>query len=232
MVFLMVVIFGLLSEFGILPGMKFGFFQELILLMTGMSLPIFSWLGVRPDYGFWIPVFCAVWFLLELSRRELKGSLLRSASGIFALVLFAYVPTLAFDLNRASPYLALLPLIFVWTADTAAYFAGKTIGGPKMSPMLSPNKTWAGFAGEIIGGIAVCIIFKLIQPDLFGWDILIFGFAAGLIAVLGDLFESKVKRDLCIKDSSAAIPGHGGFWDRFDSWLFVQLWAWIYFIGH
>jgi len=230
LLFEILVVFGLLAEFGTLPSIRFNFIQEAFLIAFGLLTPILLWLEIpiRNETG--ILLFSAVWFLLELTRKDLDSSLERASLGVFAFVLFSWVPTLAYDLNRLGPLFAVLPIALVWTSDTIAYFAGKIFKGPKMTPVLSPHKTWAGFIGEIVGAASVGIVFKLIWPKVFSWDILIFAIPAGLLAVLGDLFESKVKREMKLKDTSPAIPGHGGVWDRFDSWLFVQLWAWFFYM--
>jgi len=229
LVLLLAIVFGLLAEFGALPSVKFNALQEGFLVGSGMLMLFFFWIDFPVSQLSCLIVFSAVWFLLELLRRPMEGSLERSAFGPFAIVLFSIVPSLAIELNRANPLYAVLPIALVWCGDTVAYFAGNVLKGPKMTPVLSPNKTWAGFFGEIIGAALIAVVFRLIWPHIFDWGILLFAIPAGIIAVLGDLFESKVKRELNIKDSSMAIPGHGGIWDRFDSWLFVQLWAWVYF---
>jgi len=109
----------------------------------------------------------------------------------------------------------------VWAMDVGGYFAGKGIGGPKLAPKLSPKKTWAGLIGGMVlaagVSIAISIIFDLGDP-------LLMPFAGALIAVvaqLGDLYESAVKRSLNAKDSGNLIPGHGGILDRVDGLVFA-----------
>jgi len=221
------IVFALASEFTTIPSISTNPLQEILLVAGAMVLVVFRYANLPIDAFSFVILFSAAWFLLELLRRPMEGSLRRAMVGPFVLIFFALIPSLAFDLKSIHGLYAILPLMTVWMGDTMAYAFGKSIGGPKMTPVLSPNKTWAGFSGEIIGTTAVGVAFKLIWPQVFGWEILIFSIPAGIFAVLGDLFESKVKREMSIKDSSDAIPGHGGFWDRFDSWLFVQFWAWV-----
>ncbi len=220
------IVFGLSAEFTTISQITTNPWQEILLVVGAMVLVVVRYANLPLDAFSFVILFSAAWFLLELLRRPMEGSLRRAMVGPFVLIFFALIPSLAFDLKSIHGLYAILPLMTVWMGDTMAYAFGKTIGGPKMTPVLSPNKTWAGFAGEIIGTTAVGVAFKLIWPQIFGWEILLFSIPAGILAVLGDLFESKVKREMSIKDSSDAIPGHGGFWDRFDSWLFVQFWAW------
>jgi phosphatidate cytidylyltransferase len=106
-----------------------------------------------------------------------------------------------------------------WSTDIFAYFAGRAIGGPKLAPRISPNKTWAGLLGGMIGasffGWAVAWYFALGTPFLW------LGATMGLVAQLGDLYESWEKRRAGIKDSGSIIPGHGGVLDRLDGLLAV-----------
>ena len=112
-------------------------------------------------------------------------------------------------------------MVVTWATDIFAYFAGRSIGGPKLAPRISPNKTWAGLIGGMAGaalvGAAAAWLFGLGEP--FVW----LGAPMGLIAQLGDLYESRVKRRLGVKDSGALLPGHGGVLDRLDGLLPVIL---------
>lgn len=107
-------------------------------------------------------------------------------------------------------------LFVVWGADTLAYFAGRTIGGPKLLPAISPHKTWAGLAGAVVGGILCSALFASVT----GLESVLWLCGVGaLMAVVeqaGDFFESALKRKAGVKDSSALIPGHGGMLDRVD----------------
>jgi phosphatidate cytidylyltransferase len=111
-------------------------------------------------------------------------------------------------------------MISVWAADTLAYFAGRTIGGPKLAPVLSPKKTWAGLGGAIAGSAAASAIFALAAGLPVGW---LAAIAAPLAIVEqgGDLFKSALKRFYGVKDSGTLIPGHGGVIDRVDGLLAV-----------
>jgi phosphatidate cytidylyltransferase len=113
-------------------------------------------------------------------------------------------------------------LIFslIWLGDTFAYITGKLIGGPKLAPSISPNKTWAGFlGGSIIPVVLSPYIASLLKTSIPMWVALIIVVSGHI----GDLFESFVKRKLDIKDSGHIIPGHGGIFDRLDSLLFVGI---------
>ena len=113
-----------------------------------------------------------------------------------------------------------IALIGTWASDTFAYFAGSTLGAHKLCPSVSPNKTWEGFAGGLVGTI---ISVMLVGGYFFGYglpEMALLGLCIALVATLGDLVESVIKRYTGIKDSGNIIPGHGGVLDRFDSVMF------------
>ncbi len=105
----------------------------------------------------------------------------------------------------------------VWSSDTAAYAAGRSIGGPKLWPRVSPNKTWAGLIGALAAGAAAAAVFAVLEPDAAPLRLVLLGAALALVAQAGDLAESALKRLFNLKDASDLIPGHGGFMDRMDS---------------
>jgi phosphatidate cytidylyltransferase len=110
----------------------------------------------------------------------------------------------------------------VWGTDIMAYFGGRSIGGPKLWPRVSPSKTWSGFivgvtCGALLGGAAVAL--TLGGPNVSLGMIFLLGLMGGVIAQGGDLMESSVKRHFGVKDSSQLIPGHGGFMDRLDGFI-------------
>jgi phosphatidate cytidylyltransferase len=115
--------------------------------------------------------------------------------------------------------------------DVAAFFTGTFIGRTKMTPLLSPKKTWEGFAGGMIGGALVAVIVSLCAPIFrHGWiEAIAFGLVMGVAGVLGDLAESLIKRDCQTKDASKQIPGFGGLLDVIDSVLFAAPIAFVWF---
>jgi phosphatidate cytidylyltransferase len=108
--------------------------------------------------------------------------------------------------------------VIVWTTDSGALICGNLIGGPRLAPVLSPSKTWAGtIGGSVIAAFAFALLISLLNGSVAG--ALVFGFVISLIAHGGDLFESFIKRRFGVKNSGAIIPGHGGVLDRMDSTL-------------
>jgi phosphatidate cytidylyltransferase len=122
-------------------------------------------------------------------------------------------------LGLPNGHLVLLCLAGIIAAcDVAAYFVGRRFGGPKLAPLISPNKTRSGAVGGILGAILAALIMVSWLPVSVP-EILIGGFILAVLSQIGDLLESALKRDLGVKDSGTIIPGHGGFLDRFDGYL-------------
>jgi phosphatidate cytidylyltransferase len=115
----------------------------------------------------------------------------------------------------------LFMLAGTWASDTAAYFVGKKIGKRKLAPRLSPGKTVEGALGGITGSIMGSFLIYLFFPVCPPVMVLVLGLTVGIFGLLGDLFESSLKRTAGIKDTGFVIPGHGGVLDRFDSMIFT-----------
>lgn len=113
-----------------------------------------------------------------------------------------------------------LLLVIVWTADIAAFFGGRAIGGPKLAPAISPNKTWAGAFSGVLGAmvVAAAMASAYLPSGIGRWTLNIATVGGGLavLSVLGDLLESGLKRRAGVKDSGTLLPGHGGVMDRLD----------------
>jgi phosphatidate cytidylyltransferase len=117
-----------------------------------------------------------------------------------------------------------LVLPAVWLADSFAYFVGVRFGRHRMSPRLSPKKSWEGFWGGaffgILGAVGLSFLFaSLGGPQIPWWKAALLGVVLSTLPTLGDLGESMFKRMAGLKDSGNIMPGHGGFFDRIDSWL-------------
>lgn len=175
-------------------------------------------LGVPALGAVVILVAMGVVALVELGRRPVISALGVAYVGLPAVALLW--------LRGDEPFGAgavLLLLLVVWTSDTAAFAAGRSLGGPKLWPRVSPNKTWSGLAGALVGSALAGALFALVSglgtpACLAGKGVLL-----GLVAQLGDLAESSLKRGFGVKDTSALIPGHGGFMDRADGMVAATL---------
>ncbi|HET7450008.1 MAG TPA: phosphatidate cytidylyltransferase [Gaiellaceae bacterium] len=128
---------------------------------------------------------------------------------------------------RAGAAVVGLPVLLTWASDTGAYFVGRALGKRKLIPSVSPGKTVAGAVGALVVTAVVCVLYSryVLRPAaqlaFSPWGAVLFGLAISVVAQVGDLVESLLKREAGVKDSSHVIPGHGGVLDRFDSLLFV-----------
>ncbi|WP_133499716.1 phosphatidate cytidylyltransferase [Cognatilysobacter terrigena] len=171
-----------------------------------------------------------IWWALALlwlgrfefgSNHESWARALKLAAGTFAVVPAWCALTWLHADGPKGDWWLLTSLATVWAADTGAYFAGRYLGRHKLAPRISPNKTIEGLAGGVVVGTIVAVLFSLIAgattQDL--WKVAIVGAASVLVSVIGDLFESLIKRHAGKKDSGTLIPGHGGVLDRIDAVL-------------
>lgn len=144
----------------------------------------------------------------------------RAAGG----VLYVALPVLAMVWLRNGPAGGLFHMLWllfvVWATDICAYFAGRSIGGPKLAPRISPGKTWAGLGGGMLGAALVGGAGTALTGAGF-WRGAVLAMCLAVVAQLGDLFESRLKRLAEVKDSGHLIPGHGGLLDRVDGLAFA-----------
>lgn len=192
------------------PLVGFGALAINLWLMPELLLPSAQFSGDAAQgawFGFAIAAVLGALLGVASRSARLAGGYLYIAVPSFALLL----------LNWVSWELVFWAMVVTWATDIFAYFAGRAIGGAKLAPKISPNKTWAGLFGGMAGaavlGWAVALIFELPAPFLY------VGAAMGLLAQAGDLYESWVKRRAGVKDSGTILPGHGGVLDRLDGLL-------------
>lgn len=136
-------------------------------------------------------------------------------------VMLIFLAANPYDQNTGAPLLLLSFFAILWVNDTFAYLTGKIIGRHLIFKRISPKKTWEGTAGGFIFSMAAGFIFFLIDDNLLLWHWLSLAGIIVISGIFGDFAESMIKRSLNIKDSGNALPGHGGFLDRFDSLLFA-----------
>lgn len=176
-------------------------------------------------------LFALVWAALSLLclhewltivRGKPQAALWGLGGVVYVAALYYSVLTLRQDALYGLESILFLFAV-VWGADVGAYFAGRAIGGPKLAPRISPKKTWAGFAGGLVtaalGGLAVLWLAKVAPGPR---HVVLAGVLA-VASVAGDLFESGFKRHFDVKDSGSLIPGHGGFLDRLDGFVFAAV---------
>jgi phosphatidate cytidylyltransferase len=190
-------------------------------------------------YPFLFTAGIAVSLIVLLTRKQKQGAFTDWA-WIFAGILYvgwllSYLVALrGLDDGRSWVFLAIFA-----TFGSAAYFVGRTMGKNKLAPVVSPNKTWEGAAGGLIGGIIVSLFFLLPTPVRLTafvnwWQIVILGLMISVFGQLGDLVESLLKRNTGVKDSGNLFPGHGGILDRMDSIVFavVVVYYWVVWSIH
>ena len=196
------------------------------LACTLLFAVVAAWL--QPLRGVAVPllviwgVAAAFWLLgVPLLLQRGLGAAARVSLAVVGVVVL--VPA-ALAMASLSPAMLLAMLGLVWIADTFAYLVGRAVGRSKLAPMISPGKTWEGVAGAVLGSLVYAIIVALTWPELGRrvvgavWSVyLVSVMALCAASVLGDLFESAVKRRAGVKDSGALLPGHGGVLDRIDS---------------
>jgi phosphatidate cytidylyltransferase len=163
-------------------------------------------------------------FLEHVGVRNLDSGVLASFPGKllggFLVLLPAWLVPLTLRELPDGRWLTLFLMLYVWGADTGAYFAGHRFGKHKLAPRVSPGKTWEGVAGGLATVLLVALLagvykFGFAAAALALWVAL--SLVTGLVSVLGDLFESRLKRIAGVKDSGTLIPGHGGVLDRIDA---------------
>lgn len=167
--------------------------------------------------------------MLWLLRRGVSGYVQNATASVFTLI---YIPFLgsfvALLLAEDEGVKAILTFVIVTAAsDTGGYAAGVLFGKHPMAPVISPKKSWEGFAGSAIAcvGLGYLLVVHLLEGEW--WVGVVLGLITVVMATLGDLCESVMKRDLGIKDMSQIIPGHGGLMDRLDSLLATAAPIWL-----
>ena len=184
-----------------------------------------------PEYAH--PVFAAVILLamavhLIAYERGRDQSALDFAITVGGIVYIGWIGSYLLDLRKLPEggWWFMLVMFCVLAADSGAYSIGRAYGKHKLAPRLSPKKSWEGYAASVFtGGHTGALyvwIFQTFGNHIHGitiWQGVLLGLLLGALAPLGDLGESMIKRQSGIKDSSDIIPGHGGFFDRIDSWL-------------
>jgi phosphatidate cytidylyltransferase len=210
----------------------------------------FAFLAFKGDFSRSTPLFAlcaAIWVIrlgpsLAIGLPALDGVANRFLNGIYGVAVLGCFIAIA-ALFRHSPVYLLSSMAIVWVADIGAYFSGKAFGRRKLAPSISPGKSWEGAIGGwaavlILAGLST--LFPFLQ-DTFPVRVFVAWGPLGLVAVMtllviasvvGDLFESQLKRRAGVKDSSSLLPGHGGVLDRIDALipvlpLAVLLDAWL-----
>lgn len=190
-----------------------------------------------------VTLVCAgvLWEWLRIARAGTRHPAARGLWNAGGIVYIALAGLTLIELRSADAGLHLVLTVVgaVIATDIGAYFAGRTFGGPKIAPRISPSKTWSGLFGGMLGAAAVMAgltLYAARVPGLDGiermaWIPALYGAMLAVVAQAGDFFESWMKRRAGVKDSSHLIPGHGGLFDRVDGLLSVSFVLGIIYIA-
>jgi phosphatidate cytidylyltransferase len=214
---------------GVRPSRMLGYAAAL-----GVSLHVF--LG-GPALTLMLTIILVLIMIRELFRSEVDKALSNIATTVLGIMYVGWLGSHFVMLRELDDQfgsrIVFFGLLVIWACDTVAYIVGILFGRRKLVPHISPNKTWAGAIGGVVGGTlagwASAVSFLPLVTPLSG---ALLGLACAVIGQLGDLVESLLKRDAGIKDSAQLIPGHGGILDRVDSLLFSMplLFYWFRFM--
>ncbi len=211
---------------------KYGYISTLVL---SLSLAILiQALNLNFPVLAFVCIYIYVLSSLLIIRKEYASiySLFISGGILYIIIPIYCIIQITVLSGEYNPKILFWMLILIWVNDIGAYFIGSAIGRHKLSPSISPNKTWEG----TIGGIVICAVVGFYSADLIlitPLQGIIMGTIVGITATLGDLYESMLKRKAEVKDSGNLLPGHGGLLDRLDSLLFVApvvLLLWKYWL--
>lgn len=186
----------------------------------GMSWDIFFSGGDNIPFILFVTMMLT--FLVGLSHKDRSTLFMNTSLSLLGVLLIGFCIScilLIRQLPRGADLVVLLFLL-IWVCDTAAYFVGKNLGRHKLWPQISPKKTAEGTVAGLVGAWAAACVAKLtFFPELSTVNCIALGTIAGIFGQGSDLVESAFKRGMDVKDSSQILPGHGGFLDRFDSFL-------------
>lgn len=198
---------------------------DAFLKYAGLICGIFLLIMVSMEKGFVDALLFSVLLIMGLRLmiiRDSRSSRMDIGTAVLGLL---YIPgTLLFQIRllKVAPQWIIMLYVTVWMADSMAYYIGTRIGRKKLYEAVSPNKTVAGAAGSVAGGIVGGVFLKMtLLPQIQLYESVLIGSAVGGITIIGDLVESMFKRDAGVKDSSSLVPGHGGILDKIDGVTFA-----------
>ncbi|WP_455136261.1 phosphatidate cytidylyltransferase [Thermophilibacter sp.] len=193
-------------------------------LAAALAFPVAvcAW-GVLAATGvvFVLLMACACWYVFT-PRASVADVAVTAFGPLYTSLSFSSVILIRqFDPGLTGAILTFGVMLSIWANDAFAYFVGSAIGAHKLVPRISPNKSVEGFFGGLVGSVVVWVLLALFAVDALSVPLaVVFGLVVGLAGVIGDLFESRLKRGVGVKDSGNLMPGHGGLLDRSDSMLF------------
>jgi phosphatidate cytidylyltransferase len=207
--------------------------HTLAVFLPGYAIPLLVFYRIPLLLPFAVLFFfvCFLSVLRYPGARQNPNFLVETTAAVFAVLYLSLLPSTLILLREIGFWQAIAPLVLTWVYDTAAYLTGSLVGKHKLAPAISPKKTWEG----------TLLAFPLLLPITYlvskAWissfnllDVLLVTLGVGIMATIGDIFESGMKREVGLKDASKVFPGHGGFLDRMDSLLFTIPFFYLYLI--
>lgn len=210
---------------------------RIFMVLLGLGVAAFLSFGDLAEAPFLAPIIIFLAFLWGLQYHQpITEALPRVARIVLGVCYLGLTLPFWGRLREFGPEMVFLVLFPTLLSDTFGFLVGKSVGRHKMAPEISPQKTWEGFAGSLLGGgiFGIWLAHELfmknkIQIEWVGMIVL--GVGISLVAVLGDLIESLIKRSVGVKDSSHLIPGHGGALDRLDALIFTAPFFYAYLLN-
>lgn len=201
-----------------------------LLVLSALLLVSSYWLGLFTEFNFQLAQTISYWavglwgVIFLWIQGYPSSAILWSPKPILAalgllLLLFTWVAVAAILHGEHGKWLLLLAIIVVALADVGGYVAGKLFGKRRLAPVISPGKTWEGFAGGVALELVLIAVLLWLMPEQSVSALIILIIPVALYSVMGDLFESMIKRHSGVKDSSQLLPGHGGVLDRIDGFM-------------
>ncbi len=207
--------------------------NELIGLTAAAVYPVAALMRPEAETGVTLLLIVAVgvWYVLT-PRANISDAAMTVFGAAYTGLLYSSIVTIRVcDPGFDGALLTLGIMGSVWVNDAFAYIFGSAFGKHKMAPRISPNKSWEGFFGGLLGSCLIWLIVVALGVRGIQWPLaMLCGILCGVAGVIGDLFESRLKRAAGVKDTGNLIPGHGGMLDRSDSMLFATMTA--YFVLH
>ena len=196
-------------------------------ILLGAGLPFLFFFKL--DASVVIVVYIAALFILQFTRRQ-NNSLLALSAALFGILYIGYCLSFMVKLRQMPGGIERVVFLILVTkfGDTGAYLIGTRWGRHKLMPRLSPNKSIEGGLAGLVFSVCIAFLISFLLPGMKAADIAIIGFGLGVLALVGDLAESLLKRDCQVKDSGKSIPGLGGVLDTIDSLIFTTPFFYFY----
>jgi len=221
----MLEFYGMMEIKGIRPYKALG-------IISGLALTWYMYFAEGLYANFFLTLVLLAIMVLELTRRDARLAVYHISTTIFGVIYVAFLGShiillRELPLSTGLPYsegahFVYLAFLLTWSSDTGAYLVGTVVGRHQLLPRVSEQKTWEGSIGGVVTAVIAAVIARFTFAEYLSTPMaILIGVAASVVGQFGDLVESMIKRDADIKDTSGAIPGHGGVLDRFDSLLFT-----------